>query len=125
MSRSMTLGDSESIQEFSLMQKIPLSFFNLDDEDMVSIVVVWENGAELSFCDKQKHKTHNLPYKVIRHDHQSFSVTFYCKGLCSSKKPGQMKIIASVLTKEKAIVSLQSSNFLLRGKFALQLINSI
>lgn len=87
---------------------------------MVSIVAVWENGAELLFCsNKQKHKGHSVPYKVTRQDHQTFSVTFYCKGLCSSKKPGQMKIIANILTKEKNVVSLQSCNFFLRGNFRL------
>jgi len=114
MERSFEVGSSDKV-EYSLLEKIPVCFRNLQTGDVVSIVAIQQNGFEVSFCAKCRHTKQLLPYKVSRNSQSNYSITFFCKGaLCSSKHPGQVKVVASVKTKESFIVELQSHNILLR-----------
>jgi hypothetical protein len=76
-----------------------------------------QDGTELSFCNHKKHQDEKLPYRVYqgKESHQC-AITFFCKGTsCSSKHPGQIKIMAQCITTDHSVIDLESRNVLLRG----------
>jgi hypothetical protein len=103
--------------EHSLHQKISLCFPALDNAVGLNVAVLQQNGEELIFCDHSKHKDEKLPYRVFfGKESNQCTITFFCKGIsCASKHPGQVKILAQVITDDNSVIDLESTSVLLRG----------